>query len=170
MEAGMADRKLIETAEPVAGEPLVAAGVFKLHEDLGAIFAGGVVGTALPSFGHAAAAGAETDLGADAARAMVAHKKGLTPDMVVAVSERYVHILSIPSTTANPENPLAMVGLVEPGPELMRFDRESAEIRSKVHLRRVYLKLSDDQNTLGLVSAQTESIGGGKQVAAALAA
>jgi hypothetical protein len=165
----MSDAKLIQASEPVVGEPVLAAGVFKLHEDVAAIFAGGVVGAALPSFGHAAAAGEESDLGADAARALVARKKGLTPDMIVAVSERAVHVLSVPSTIANPENPLAGLGLAEPGGELMRFDRSSAEIHCKSHLRKVYLKLSDEEHSLGLVSARTESIGGGKQVAAALA-
>jgi hypothetical protein len=166
----MGDKNLITESESVVGEAVTAAGVFKLHEDLAALVAGGVVGAALPSFGHAAATGAESDMGADMARAMVAHKKGLTPDMIVAVSDRYVHVLAVPSTAANPMNPLAGVGLAEAGQELMRFDRRTAEVQAKVHLRKVYLKLADDQNTLGLVSAETESVSGGKEVAAALSA
>ena len=164
----MGEGNLISESEAVVGEPVAAAGVFKLHEDLAALVAGGVVGAALPDFGHASAAGAESDLGADTARAMVAAKKGLTPDMIVAVSDRYVHVLSVPSTSGNPVNPLAGVGLAEPGEELMRFDRQTAQIQVKAHLRKIYLKLSDDQNSLGLISAQTESVSGGKEVAAAL--
>ncbi len=166
----MSEKNLIKSSEAVVGEPVVAAGVFKLHEDIAALFAGGVVGAALPSFAHGAGSNAESDLGTDTARAMVAKKKGLTPDMVVAVSDRFVHVLSVPSTSANPANPLAEMGLAEPGPELMRFDRQSASIESKVHLRRVYLRLSDEDNKLGLVSAQTKSIAGGKEVAKALEA
>ena len=166
----MSEEKLLKSSEAVVGEPVVAAGVFKLHEDVAALFAGGVVGAALPSFGHGAGSPAESDMGTDTARAMLAHKKGLTPDMIVAVSERYVHVLSVPSTAGNPANPLAGMGLAEPGPELMRFERASAEIQAKVHLRRVYLKLSDEDHKLGLVSAQTESIAGGKEVAKALGA
>ena len=164
----MSDGTLIRSAEAVVGEPIAAAGVFKLHEDLAALAAGGVIGAALPSFGSPAATGAESDLGADAARALVAHKKGLTPEMIVAVSARYVHVLSVPATAGAPANPLAGVGLAEPGTELMRFDRQDAEISCKVHLRKAYLRLADDTNKLGLVSAMTESVSGGKEVVAAL--
>jgi hypothetical protein len=90
--------------------------------------------------------------------------------VVAAVSDRYVHVLSVPSTAGNPANPVAGMGLAEPGPELMRFERGNAEIDAKVHLRRVCLKLSDEEHKLGLVSAQTESIAGGKEVAKALGA
>jgi hypothetical protein len=101
---------------------------------------------------------------------MVAAKKGLTPDMVVAVSGRFARVLSVPTTAGDPANPLAAVGMVDPRPELMRFDRTSAELRAKTHLRKVYLKLADDEDSLGLVSARTESIGGGSAVASALGA
>lgn len=164
----MTETALQTSAEQIVGEPLEAAGLFKLHEDVAALFAGGAIGTMLPNHGSAAATGAESDAGADAARAIVAHKKGLTPEMVVGVSENFVHVLSVPSTAGNPVNPLAALGMAEPGQELMRFDRASADIGVKKHLRRVYLKLSDDQHSVGLVSAQTESVSGGKQVAAAL--
>ena len=164
----MENEKLVQGSEAIVGEQLTAAGVFKLHEDVAALFAGGVIGAAMPSFAHGATSASESDMGADAARAMVAHKKGLTPEMVVAVSERYVHVLSIPSTSGTPTNPLADLGIAEPGQELMRFDRESADIQAKAHLRKVYLKLHDSEHQLGLVSAMTESIGGAKQVLHAL--
>lgn len=162
------NEKLVASSESVVGEKLIAAGVFKLHEDLAALFAGGVAGAAMPSFAHGATSASESDMGADAARALVARKKGLTPEMVVAVSEGYVHVLSIPSTTGTPTNPLADRGFAEPGQELMRFERGQADIQAKAHLRKVYLRLHDSEHQLGLVSAMTESIGGGKQVLAAL--
>jgi hypothetical protein len=164
----MTDANLIKSSEPLAGEPLVAAGIFKLHEDVAALFAGGLVGAAMPSIGHGASSGTESDMGADAARALVARKKGLTPEMIVAVSERYVHVLSLPSTAGTGIDALASVGLAQPGAELMRFERETAQISVKIHLRKVYLKLSDQDHSLGLVSARTESVGGGKEVAEAL--
>jgi hypothetical protein len=137
---------LIAAAQEAIGseETVRAAGVFGLQDDYRAITAGGLVTSiAMPDGGNPALAGIEGAAGVELGRQANAARQRVTVRMLVAVTDRTIHVFALP-----------MAGDV-PQTELMRFDRASTSVEIKKFglSRRVKLTDRNDGRHLGLTGS-----------------
>lgn len=107
--------------EILALEQVPVVGILGLQDAYLGIFAGGVAtGSVADSLGgDAMTEGVLGAAGIHAAREVNARAQGVTVRMVVAVSDRAIHLLSLPATGTRP------------GTELLRFDRATTTVQVK---------------------------------------
>lgn len=142
----MARTDLIAAAQEALGseETVRAAGVFGLQDNYAAITAGGLVTDVLmPDGGNPALAGVSGAAGIELGREANAARKGVTVRMLVAVTERTIHVFALP-----------MAGDV-PQKELMSFDRgaTSVEVRKFGLSRKLKLTDRNSGRHLGLTGS-----------------
>lgn len=130
----MAREDLLAAAQALIGadDPVTAAGVLGLQDDYAAITVGGIVsGIATPDAASPVLAGAGAAASLKATRQESARSQGLTVRMLVVVTARSIHILSLPMAGNTPQK------------ELMSFERGGTKVEiSKFGLSR-RLKLTD---------------------------
>ncbi|MDZ7733928.1 MAG: hypothetical protein U5R31_13450 [Acidimicrobiia bacterium] len=132
---------LVAAAERALGtdEEVLAAGVFGLQDDLGAIAVAGVTTDLAADAAGISGTVADAAIGAGtlhATRAAVARSEGVSVRMLVAVTERRIHVWAWEGGEA--------------GRELMTFDRASTAVQiTKFGLSR-HLNLADDERGMRL--------------------
>ncbi len=113
-----AEDQLIQEATSMLGsEKVLAAGYFALHDLLAAQIAGGTAGGLTGSMLDGAPGGAVgVGLGGFAAKKALAESKGVTIQMIVAVTDDHIHILNRDTDGRLPEH-------------VARFDRATCQVK-----------------------------------------
>jgi hypothetical protein len=146
MDSTMESEELRAAAQLVVGpdERIRAAGIFALQDDHAALAAGGIAAAiATPEAAGPLAGGAATALGTEAARQAHARAEGVTERMVIAVSDRAIHVLSMPPLGGRPHR------------ELLSFDRARTEVEVRRFGLSRHLELRDEDSgrRLGLTGS-----------------
>jgi hypothetical protein len=143
------------------GETVTAAGAFALQDSYAAVTAGMLTAdAALPGKDNPLMGGIGNLAGLEAGRRANAAAKGVTERMLVAVTDRSIHLLSLTAMGSTPQK------------LLMSFDRASTEVEVKKFglSRRLHLKDTGSGQELGLTGSTARFAIGGKGDKAVLAA
>jgi len=97
-------------------EVVIAAGVFALADDYKAIAVGGATSSLLMPSHSPLASGLEAGATIEGTRQVMAAKEGVTARMLVAVSEKSIHVFGLGLTGTDPKD------------RLFDFDRETTEV------------------------------------------
>jgi hypothetical protein len=147
--------ELTAAAEEILGngETVTAAGAFALQESYAAVTAGMLTADAtLPANGNPLVGGIGNLAGLEAGRRANAAAKGVTERMLVAVTDRSIHLLSLTAMGSTPQK------------LLMSFDRTNTEVEVKKFglSRRLHLKDTVSGQEIGLTGSTARFAIGGK--------